>query len=212
MIRGVGLLADIGDVFGVIVFVVVALITIIGQVLTKQREAKAAQERLARRQAAAAGAAPPQPQPQPPKAAELEDEIGEFLRRAARGRAGQEPNRPGPAGPRQPAQGMRPPAAVPPRRPMPQPQPSRLAPRPVVAEVVGESLPPATGERVREAVTKDLDTSELKRHAAELGSGARAVHKVVEQRLEEKFSREVGTLGAESAQRSPSRLARRRLP
>ncbi|MCX7427565.1 MAG: hypothetical protein NTW96_18290 [Planctomycetia bacterium] len=199
MIRGVGLLAAIGDVFGVIVFVVVALITIIGQVLTKQREAKAAQERLARRQAAAAGAPPqPQPQAQPPKAAELEDEIGEFLRRAARGRSGQEPNRPGPAGQRQPAQGMRPPAAVPPRRPMPQPQPSRLAPRPVVAEVVGESLPPATGQRVREAVTKDLDTSELKRHAAELGSGARAVHEVVEQRLGEKFSREVGTLGAES--------------
>ena len=59
--RGVVLLAAVGDFLGVVIFVVVALITIIGNVLTKQREAKEAQERLARRKAAAAEGQPPRP-------------------------------------------------------------------------------------------------------------------------------------------------------
>jgi hypothetical protein len=63
---------------------------------------------------------------------------------------------------------------------------------------VVEPLPPATGQRVRQAVAKDLDTSAMKRRAAELGSGARSVHETSEQRLEERFSREVGSLATAS--------------
>lgn len=71
------LLADIGDVIGVIVFVIVALISVVGQMLAKQREAKQMQ------------AGRPQ-RPRPAAVDEvLEDEIGDFLRRVSGGRARQ---------------------------------------------------------------------------------------------------------------------------
>ena len=200
MIESLALLADLGDFVGFAIFAIVALISVVGQFLNKQREEKAAAEQLAKRRAARAAG---QPQPQPPKkAGGLEDEIGEFLRRAAKGRAGQ-PERPAAPEAGQPAQAGLPPRPVQPRAQAGRPQQRRPAQRPVQAQVVEPQRPPV-GEGVKEAVEKDLNTSVFQQRAQSLGEETRQTRQTTEQRLHKKFDHELGSLEAESHKRAKS--------
>lgn len=171
MIRFTPLLADAEQLLGIAIFIIVAALSALGQMMNKQREAKAAQE-LARRREAVGQAQPQQPQR---PAGGLEDEIGEFLRRATQGRAGQ------------PAQ-----QAPAPRRPAPRP-----AERPMEAQVVEPRRGPVGG-RVADMVSKDLDTSEIKKRTQQLGTGTKQAVQAVQQHLRQKFDHKVSSLAAES--------------
>ncbi|NLE40180.1 MAG: hypothetical protein GX621_19370 [Pirellulaceae bacterium] len=207
------LLADIRDLIWIGVVIVGGLISLFSQIAAKQREQKEAAERTARRLAAegqkqAAGAPAGQPRP-----AALEDEIGEFLRRAAEGRAGQQrppQARPAQARPVQarPVQarpvagqaGSRRPAQARPGQQQPtRPQPARSAPIPVAIEVV-EPTPRPVGGTVEARVSKDLDTAKFKQRAGQLGEHARQVAKQTEARLQRKFEHAAGT---QAASKSP---------
>ena len=109
-----------------------------------------------------------------PAGGEVEDEIGEFLRRAAeRGR---------------------------PRQPPPLPKP-RIAPPPAMAQVVGQHpveaevvRERALGNKLREQVGDYLDSGGFVRRASELGEEVAQADDLLEQRLEEKFDHEVSRL------------------
>jgi hypothetical protein len=178
MIRLAPLLADAEQLLGIVIFIIVAVLSALGQMMNKQREAKAAQE-LARRRAAAGQAQPQQPQR---PAGGLEDEIGEFLRRATQGRAGQ---------PAQQVPAQRPAAT---RRPAQ--RPPRPAERPVEAQVVEPRRGPVGG-RVGDMVSKDLDTSDIKKRTQQLGTGTKQAVQAVQQHLRQKFDHKVSTLAAE---------------
>ncbi|HBO43363.1 MAG TPA: hypothetical protein DD670_05410 [Planctomycetaceae bacterium] len=193
------LLAGIEDLIWIGVFVVGGLISLFSQIAAKQREQKEAAERAARRLVAedkqqVAGAPAGQPRP-----AALEDEIGDFLRRAAEGRAGQQ--RPAQARPAQPqpaqsrpaqarpvagqAGSRRPPEARPAQQQRTRPQPARPAPVPVAIEVV-EPTPRRVGGTVEARVAKDLDAAKFKHRAGELGEHARQAVQQAEARLQKK--------------------------
>lgn len=122
-------------------------------------------------------AKPPQPgAPKPPRQPQkrLEDEIGEFLRRAAEGRRG--------------------PSAPPPKR-----SPQRTAqapfrplapPKPVEAEVVPEPV----GDEIGRHVKKYIDTGDFQRRSAELGERVASADQAMGQHLQGVFAHDVGQL------------------
>ena len=71
------LLADIGDVFGVLLVIVVIVVTVVGKLISWVQAISAAEAQKARQRAQNA-----------PRRAPLDDEIGEFLRKAAQRRGG----------------------------------------------------------------------------------------------------------------------------
>jgi hypothetical protein len=201
-----------GDWIWVVVFVVAGLISLINQVVAKQREQREAAERAARRAAAQAqGARPGQgqparpgrpaaPQAQPQQPASLEDEIGDFLRRAAQGRAGKGQAAPARPAQQRPAQAGR--QALPPRpaqgrpaqaRPR-QTRPAQAQPIPV-AEVVEPAARPVGGQ-VESRVSRDIDTRKFDQRAERLGKQARTAAEKTQARTDQVFRQEIGTLAA----------------
>jgi hypothetical protein len=183
------------ELIGIAVFVIIVIIQIVSQFLSKQREQQDQQRRPDRRPREVEPmdemqAGLPQGQqpgrPQVKKPVRIEDEIGEFLRRAARG-GGERPAQP------RPQQQTRPKPAPPvrPRASVPrQPQ------RPLRAEVVEPARPPV-GQGLSDQVARDIDTTEIKRHLSELGKGTRLEAAKLESQIKEKFDRELGTLRRE---------------
>ena len=151
-----------GELIGFIITALIAVIYVIGQLLKVGQQP---QQPPGGRPPGGGGAAG-----RPPGGG-LEDEIGEFLRRAARHRQGQPAARPHPGG--QPA------AAGP------------AEPQIIEAEVVGQ---PAIGEGIKQHVGKYLDAGEFRRRAAELGEEVAQTDEQLEQRLHTKFDREVSRL------------------
>jgi len=183
------------EVVGIIIAVVVGLISLFSQMAAKQREQKARQR---------PNVLPPQPgapDPAPQQPAKLEDEIAEFLRRAAEGRAAKaRPAQARPvAGPA--AMGKPSPSSARPVQARSAPPRSAQARReevPVAAEIVEPAIRPVGG-RVEAAVAKDLDTSEFRERTKRLGKEARQVSQETKKRLHEKFDHGVSHLAAQPA-------------
>ncbi len=169
------LAADVGDLIQVVLIILFILVPIVWGALNKfAQQQKQQQQRPGERRpagrppgGAAAGGAPRGVAAGRPPGGGLEDEIGEFLRRAARQRQG----RAGPA-----AQ----PAAA-------QPAGQQL----VEAQVVRQ---PAIGEGIREHVGEYLDAGEFRRRATELGEEVAQADEQIEQRLHAKFDHKLGRL------------------
>lgn len=112
------------------------------------------------------------PQARGPARGGLEDEIGEFLRRAARQRQAQ------PARPPRPAE-----------RP--------VMAQPVEVEVVREA---PLGDQMKRHVREYLNTGDFERRTSELGDEVAQADDQMEQRLHEKFDHELGRLAATPGQ------------
>ena len=108
--------------------------------------------------------------------------IEEFLKQAA---ARKQQQGPGPQQPPQPQQPI--------IQPPPEPPPRRLEPE--VVEIVDDIQ---VVEPVQSSVGSHLDTSDIRQHAQQLGSGVEAKSKLQEQRLQNKFDQQVGHLGADA--------------
>jgi hypothetical protein len=156
-----------GEWIGFIIAALFAVIYVVGQLLKLGQQP---QQRPGGRPPGGGGAAG-----RPPGGG-LEDEIGEFLRRAAQHRQGQPAARPRPGG--QPAVAQ--PAVA-------QPAAQQF----VEAEVVGQ---PAIGEGIKQHVGKYLDAGEFRRRAAELGEEVAQTDEQLEQRLHTKFDHKVSRL------------------
>ncbi|MBN2218530.1 MAG: hypothetical protein JW719_14235, partial [Pirellulales bacterium] len=184
------------DVIVGIIVLVVGLISFLAQLANKQREQKAGGQRPAPPARPAAGP-PAQGQQRP---AQLEDEIAEFLRRAAGGRAAEaRPARSKPAqarpfsadGPT--ALGRPVPARPAQTRPAGQSRSSSA--RPVVAEVIESAASRPVGGQLESAVAKDLDTSDFRQRAKQMGKEARQSTQELKQRVHQKFDHELSHLG-----------------
>ena len=174
---------DRGDLIWLIVVILFIVVPAIGQLLARMG-----------RQQQPRGGRPPGPPPGggapaggPPRGAlaarppgraaagrppgGLEDEIGEFLRRAAQQRQGQPAPPPRPAG----------------RPHVAQPAGQQL----VEADVVRQ---PAIGDGIKQHLGEYLDAEEFRRRAAELGEEVAQADEHIEQRLHAKFDREVSRL------------------
>ncbi len=185
-------LAGIGDFIVPLLFVLVFIISIIGQIMSKWREAQQQAQRRAQQQRV-----PPQQQrpdrgpiaqqrpvqrpAAPPKPAAaggkdpLKDEISEFLRRAAQRRSGA-PTQPAP-------RPGAPPAAAPISR---SPQRPRPAQKPVTAEIA-EPRPAPIAAQPRRIGAKPVGT-------AGLGRDVDMADERMKQHLQSVFSHHVGTL------------------
>lgn len=190
MIRAGPLLAaGWGDLVPILIVLAFVLIPAIGQLLTKLLEAPKEPAKPGRAGPGAGPAGPRRPRDA------VEDEIGEFLRRAAERRAEQ-------AGrPAQPPQRPRPPEA-PPRRlveapqpiapPAAAPLPGDRARAPVEVEVVEEVR---LGEGVRRHVQQYLSTEQIAERTARLGAEVGQTDERLQSHLHEKFDHQVGRLG-----------------
>ncbi|MBN2474922.1 MAG: hypothetical protein JXB62_09970 [Pirellulales bacterium] len=119
---------------------------------------------------------PPAPRGQgQPVAGDVEDEIGEFLRRAAQRRGGQQPPPPPPQPARRPAT-----AQV-------------VVAQPVEAEV---ARPRALGNEVQEHVGQFLDAGKFKQRSSQLGTEVAHSDERIEDRLHKTFDHEVSQLTA----------------
>ncbi|MHC4179994.1 MAG: hypothetical protein ACYSWU_21020 [Planctomycetota bacterium] len=179
------LFADVGDLIKVLLAILFVIVPVIWGILSKlgkqQPQRPGGRRPPARPPGGAAAGRPPggAAAGRPPGAAAagrppgggLEDEIGEFLRRAAQHRQGQPPPGPRPGAP--PAVG--------------QPAGQQV----VEAQVVGQ---PAIGEGIKQQVGEYLDAGEFRRRAAELGEEVAESDEQLEQRLHAKFDHEVSTL------------------
>jgi hypothetical protein len=178
------LAADWGTVIWIIAVILFFVVPAIGQALGKlfgqQKPApprrvggapvpQRAQPIPQRAQPAPQRAQPAPQRAQQPAARGLDDEISEFLRRAARGQAGQaqQPGRPRPA--------------APPPRPARKPEPV------LEAEVVEEVGARPVGAR--------LDTKEFASRSAKLGGEVVGAERQFEQHLQEAFDHKLGDLG-----------------
>jgi len=172
MIRLTPLLAvDVGQVIWVIVVILFIVVPAIGQLLAKMgQQQRPGGGRPPGRPPAGGGPAAGRP-----AAGGLEDEIGEFLRRAAQRRQGQAAPPPPPRG-----QPVGPPAVA---------QPAR--PQLVQAEVV---RPQALGEGIKQHVGEYLDPGEFQRRAAGLGEEVAQADEQIEQRLHARFNHQVSSL------------------
>ena len=189
------------DTVVTIVFIVVGLLTSLAQAANKKREEKEAGKK--KEVPVDQPIVLDEPRPRPKPAPALEDEIGEFLRRAAKGRAGEK--RPAEA---KPVPMAARPGAPPARQPRPaRPVVDRKGPTrtvqveipddvPVAAEVV-EPSPRPVGGQVEAKVAKDLDTSEFRRRGDRLGQQTRQKAKKTEQRVQAKFDHGLGKLADE---------------
>ena len=120
--------------------------------------------------------------PRPPNP--VDQEIGDFLRRAAQQRGAQ------PAG--QQGGGPQPqPAPRPQRRPASPRRPAPAADAPVQAEVVGER---PVGGAVEKHVRQHLDADEFRRRSEQLGAEVAQADDKVEGRLRQKFDHRVSRL------------------
>ena len=173
---------DRGDLIWLIVVILFIVVPAIGQLLA--RMGRQQQPRVGRPPGRPLGGAPAGPPPRgapagrPPGGAlagrppgGLEDEIGEFLRRAAQQRQGQPAPPPRPAG----------------RPHVAQPAGQQF----VEAEVVRQ---PAIGDGIKQHLGEYLDAEEFRRRAAELGEEVAQTDDQIEQRLHAKFDREVSRL------------------
>ncbi len=112
--------------------------------------------------------------------------IEEFLKQAA---ARKQQQGPGPQQPPQPQQPI--------IQPPPEPPPRRLEPE--VVEIVDDiQVVEPVQSSVGSHVQSHLDTSDIRQHAQQLGSGVEAKSKLQEQRLQNKFDQQVGHLGADA--------------
>ena len=197
------------EIISIIVFAIVVLSSIISQFLSKQREQQKAERRPQRGPLQGGpmddirAGVPQQGRPQGQKPAALEDEIGEFLRRAARGG------------------GRRPPQAQPPRQTQqPQPQrPMQARPRapvprraqpPLAAEIVEPARPPV-GQGLSEQVARDISTADIARHTNQLGSETRQATAKLDKRIHKKFDHQLGNLEQDAVVES-AELAETREP
>lgn len=186
MIQMAPVLAGIEEVIGPILFVLVVIVSVIGQVMAKWREAQQQAQRRgqASRPARPAGN-PPRPAGSPQRTAAgsgkpapggrdpLKDEIGEFLRRAAERRGGT--------------------AAPAPTRPVPAPpRPVRPAQPPVTAEVV----PP----RPPQLSTLKTHVGEKRVGTTGLGHDIEQADEEMEKHLQAVFEHRVGTLSRADAE------------
>ena len=146
------------ELIGIIIMILVFVVPVIWQAINKQRQ----QPRPP----------PARPRPPGPPAAGVEDEVGEFLRRAGRQR-----------GPQQQA-------------PLP-----RRPPQPIVAEAVapppdqqrfGHQRPVGAG--MAEHVEELLDTDKFERRAAQLGDEVAQSDEQLDQRLHQVFDHKLGRL------------------
>lgn len=171
------------EIITFVVFAIVMLASVISQFLAKKREQQA-ERRPERRPMEVnpmdemqAGGQQPGPQqlsrPQAKKPVTMEDEIGDFLRRAARG-GDQQPAKPRPAQQARPAQ-----ANLPPRPAQSRPKPARprapvprRAQPPLTAEIVDPVRPPV-GQGLGKQFTRGINTADITRHANELGNQTR---------------------------------------
>ncbi|MBN1908190.1 MAG: hypothetical protein JW818_00490 [Pirellulales bacterium] len=187
------LVADLGEIVGAVVFIIIAGVSILAQFLNNKQQQQRPQDP---RQPG--GALGPQAQhPQAPRPQALDDEIGDFLRRAAQNRGGQQPA--GGQAPRQvqPQFGPRPQQVQPQLQPRPQqvrPQPRPALAQPVAQAQVVEPERPPVGEGLSDLVRKDVDTEAFTRRASQLGQTARLASREAEERLHETFDHDLGLL------------------
>jgi hypothetical protein len=159
------------DWIWIVVFILFVVVPAIGKLIGKLVQ-----------QQPGGGRAGGQPRPggapaRQPRGGGLEDEIGEFLRRAAQ--RGQP--QPQPAARAQPQPAARPPV------------PRAAIEQAIEAEVVGR---PALGEGIKQHVGEHLDAGEFRRRAAGLGGEVAQADEQIEQRLHARFDHEVSTLAA----------------
>jgi hypothetical protein len=206
------LLADVGDLIGLAVFIVMGILWALGQILGKV--AKGGQPPVPRANLPPPGPAarPPAPRPQ-----QVDDEIEAFLRRAAQARAGQPPAPPHPQQPpagqpfRPPAQQVPPRPQQPPvRPPQPRQQPSRIGPpsppRPAPPPQRGAVVPvqlveedsPALRTSVEQHVAQHFDTRQFEERASHLGEGVDQADERMEARIHQSLDHSLGQLGAQA--------------
>jgi len=164
-ISGAALLfgANLGDVITAIVVLAIIIMSALLQLMGKAKQGQPG--RRAGRPGRPVRAGQPRGAAQRGGKPQVEDEIADFLRRAAQRR------KPRPA--------QRAP------RPAVAPRPAQRA-KEVVAEVVPEPGRPVT---VAEHVRRHLDTSEITQETRELGSGISRTEREMEQRVQETFAR-----------------------
>jgi len=130
---------------------------------------------------------PPPAQRPPPRPAQkpLEDEISEFLRRAAEGR--------------------RPPGGVPQRRAAPPTVTGRpVAPparRPAEPPVTAQVVEPPVGGDIGRHVQKFLDADEFGRRSTEMGEGVVAADQAMDQRVSGVFEHSIGQFSGQESGR-----------
>jgi len=156
---------DFEEVIPVVIFIIIAVISLLGNILNKAGK---------KQQPGGGGPRParqaPQGQGQRPAGEQLVDEIGDFLRRAANQGRGQQ----GQAGPR-----------------ARQPRPAAVRAEPVRAQVVDDA-PPGSG--IGRQVSEHLGKERLTRQASRLGSEVSQADEKIDQRLHEVFDHDVSGL------------------
>jgi hypothetical protein len=193
-----------GDIVGVIIFVIVMVISVLGHLINKVQEVNREAARRGR-----PGAAPGAPLRRDP----LADEISEFLQQTAQRRgalregapAGAAPSPQAPAPSAAPATPL---TASPPRQP-------RVRPAASGPGVTGLEPPPSqpagalsspSGARVAEHVRSYLDTGDIVQETAGLGRDVAMADQKTEQRLREAFTHRLGQLAAAPTE-APATLA-----
>ncbi|MEE8451743.1 MAG: hypothetical protein V3R99_07500 [Thermoguttaceae bacterium] len=165
---------DIGEWVPVVIFIVIAVISVLGKILNKAGQ---------KQQPGGGGPRParqaPRRQGQKPAGEQLVDEIGDFLRKAAKQGRGQQ----GQAGPQA-------------RQPRPKPvRAEAVRAAPVEAQAVGE-VP--TGSGVERHVREHLEKEKLTRRSSRLGSEVSQADEKIDQRLHEVFDHDVSELAKRS--------------
>lgn len=154
---------DTVQLIGIIIMILFFVVPAIRQALNKKGQPQRPQRP---QRPAAQGPAPQR------RGGNVEDEIGEFLRRAAQRRGGQQA-----------------PAQVP---------ATRQTGPPAMAQAVGPGRGPVTevpsGEDVLVHVREHLDTGDFDRRAAELGDEVAQADEQIDERLHETFDHDVGRL------------------
>ncbi len=172
-------LADVGEVIGVIVFVLFVLVSVIGQLIAKVQEANREAARRARAGQARAA---------PARRGTLEDEIGEFLQKTAQRRGPEQPSVPVPPTPPRASRPLGPPLSSA-ARPAPPTPPVPVAEPVLQAEVIADRA------SVAEHVRSYLVGGKFARETTELGSEVAQADEKMEEHLRERFEHRLGRLG-----------------
>jgi flagellar biosynthesis/type III secretory pathway M-ring protein FliF/YscJ len=173
MITSAALWAQGFDIIVALIIIFGFLVPLVMQVIEKLKEA----------QQKGGGGQRPQQRRQPPARAQgpadadVEDEIGDFLRRAAERRQGGQPAQAMPAQPRRPQ---------PPRRP-----PAR---QPVEAILVEERAPRSAFPDLTQQVERDIDTRKFAQRSKQLERRAEQARRKAEQHAHQVFDHPVGHL------------------
>ncbi len=173
--------ADVGEIIGVIVFILFVLVSVIGQLIAKVQEAQREAARRARAGQARAA---------PARHGTLEDEIGEFLQKSAQRRAPERTSMPAPPSAPTASRPLGPPLSSPARPSAPLPPPAVPIAEPVLeAEVLGDR------DSVADHVRSYLAGGRFTRETTELGSEVAQADEKMEQRLRQAFEHRLGRLG-----------------